>query len=293
MSDMYIKFGELLVLERERQGLKLEAIADELKIAVSHLQALEQGNKDEVPSGTYFTLFAKTYAEYLGIDYTRTMEAIETELADEPDPEEEAAQTEAAVEVVEEPPRTTASKRLLYGLAVLVIGVGIMYGTLHFLIQGGGETADGGSGVLEFNPEQVAKFEGVQWGQASHTMPDSLILMLESREPSWASVYADGDTALYQNLTPGRRYRIAAQYRMLVNVGIPRVVDVTLNGKSVDLVDPETRRISWVEINQANKDAVIEGLQEVQAAVTTAPEPPVTQPVVDLEAVSDSVEATE
>ena len=80
MNELYTKFGELLRLERERQNLKIEDLASDLKISEGNLEALESGNRDDLPSETYFGLFAKSYAEALGIDYSRTMEALREEL---------------------------------------------------------------------------------------------------------------------------------------------------------------------------------------------------------------------
>jgi len=77
-----------------------------------------------------------------------------------------------------------------------------------------------------------------------------------AREESWATVVADGDTTthLYQTLVPGRQYTRTAKYRLRVSIGIPRLVDINLDGKPAYLADPETGRISQVEIDQTNRD---------------------------------------
>src|SRR5512136_392609 len=94
MSESYVKFGALLKLERERRGAKLEVIASDLKIPIETLQYLEAGQQDALPSELYFRLFAKSYAEYLGIDFTKTIEAIREELGEliEPQTPEQAAE---------------------------------------------------------------------------------------------------------------------------------------------------------------------------------------------------------
>jgi hypothetical protein len=83
-------------------------------------------------------------------------------------------------------------------------------------------------------------------------------------------VLADGDTVLFQNLTPWREYLVAARYRVLVSIGIPRVAEVKLNGVPMYLADSVSGRVSQVEINQINKDDFINPPARIRA---TPPQP--------------------
>src|SRR5215470_2732028 len=60
--------GKLLRQARQGFGLELGEIAAALRIKASHLQAIEDGNYDEVPGQSYAIGFIRTYAEYLGLD---------------------------------------------------------------------------------------------------------------------------------------------------------------------------------------------------------------------------------
>lgn len=82
-------------------------------------------------------------------------------------------------------------------------------------------------------------------------------LQLIAGEESWAMVLADGDTAIYRTLVPGKVYTVPADYRYVVSIAWPSRVAVTLNGTPVNLRDPSTRRISRVAINQKNLDSVL------------------------------------
>jgi hypothetical protein len=92
------------------------------------------------------------------------------------------------------------------------------------------------------------------WNVPVYQPPDSIRLTLVPREESWATVYSDGTQALYKTITPGRPYEVAAKYRMVVSIGIPRVVDVRLDGQPAFLADPETGRVNRVHIDQTNRD---------------------------------------
>ncbi len=63
--------GKLLKNERERQDLTLEDISDRTKINVKYLSAIEEERKDQFPGELYQELFTKSYAEALGLEYSK------------------------------------------------------------------------------------------------------------------------------------------------------------------------------------------------------------------------------
>ena len=60
--------GVTLRGERERRGWDLASVAQHLKIRRVHLEAIELGRFDQVPSGTYAVNFVRAYSEALGLD---------------------------------------------------------------------------------------------------------------------------------------------------------------------------------------------------------------------------------
>lgn len=63
----YSELGEMLRAEREKLHLSIEDAANELKINVRQLQALEEGNVDLLPHPAYTKGFIRSYASWLGI----------------------------------------------------------------------------------------------------------------------------------------------------------------------------------------------------------------------------------
>ena len=80
MSELHEKFGELLRLERQRRSVDLADVSAQLKITETNLTYIENGSLEELPDELYYNLFAKSYAEFLGIDYSKTLEAIREKL---------------------------------------------------------------------------------------------------------------------------------------------------------------------------------------------------------------------
>jgi transcriptional regulator with XRE-family HTH domain len=276
MSELHTKLGELLQLERERQKVSLEDVSAELKIPESTLLQIEAGDLEALPAELYFKLFAKSYAEYLGIDYAKTVEAIREEIGEEIEPVEESAATQPpSAKTARKVRKAEPEKTRMPGDADLrsvlrkggILG-GVIVGAFVILIAvyqlfikaDAGQDADSQqptatAGVDDQSTDEAANTlaAGYDWNVPEYEPPDSIRIAFKAREQSWATVVADGDTALYRNLVPGRNYEIAAQYRLVVSVGVPRLVDVSLDGRPADL-SSATGRISRVEIDQTNRN---------------------------------------
>ena len=316
MGELETKLGGLLQLERERRGASLADLSTELKISEESLVSIEKGDAGTLPSELYYKLFSKTYAEHLGIDYGKTLDAIREEIGESLEPETKpgdarkngesskpgktARSERAATEEEEEEPteEKTFIKKVIYiSVAIVVVFCLVLIG-YEFILDNGDEptnadlTAEGTE-----QPTGTANAEGLKaeyaeyrWGVPENAEPDSLLVTLMAREQSWATVLADGDTILYQNLTPGREYQVKAAYRVLIGIGIPRLVEIKLDGEPVDLVDPTSGRISRVEINQSNK-MTFEAPRPRNTRTRPSP-PPTTSAAVDTTALSvDTVTA--
>ena len=70
-------FGEFLRVARERRGLTLQQIANETRIPWRHLDAIEHGNLDAVPSGMYRRAEIRAYADAVGLDRSLALAHLE------------------------------------------------------------------------------------------------------------------------------------------------------------------------------------------------------------------------
>jgi cytoskeleton protein RodZ len=63
-----IGVGELLRLTRERLGHELQTVANQLRIRLAYLEAIEDSRFRDLPGTTYAVGFVRSYADYLGLD---------------------------------------------------------------------------------------------------------------------------------------------------------------------------------------------------------------------------------
>lgn len=62
------RLGEILAARRHQLGLRVEEIAEDIKIRADYLRAIEQEAFDKLPTLEYGRLFLKSYAERLGLN---------------------------------------------------------------------------------------------------------------------------------------------------------------------------------------------------------------------------------
>lgn len=60
--------GEVLRLERERQGRTLKEVSDALHIKREYLSALEEEQYDDIPGAVFVKGFIRNYGNYLDLD---------------------------------------------------------------------------------------------------------------------------------------------------------------------------------------------------------------------------------
>lgn len=68
-------FGSVLKEARERRGIALRQIADDTKISVRALEALERNDISHLPGGIFSRAFVRAYALQIGLDPEKTVES--------------------------------------------------------------------------------------------------------------------------------------------------------------------------------------------------------------------------
>lgn len=270
MNKIHKKLGEVLKLERDRKQISFEDMASSLKMSQDNLSSLENGQADDFPSELYFSLFARSYSEALGIDYERTVEAIEDDLNQESAPASDftssikdskrAAGDEPGDHSSQEKESISNLTKLGYILggivALFLIFVGVRY-----LVPGRSGPSENTAGGREeskiVEEARLSDYRDYDWNVPKYTKPAKMVLNLAARTECWATILADGDTAIFRNLIPGRAYVVEAEYRMRVSVAKPSAVETKLNGQPVNLINTPGRRISKAWITQANLDSIL------------------------------------
>jgi cytoskeleton protein RodZ len=92
--DTTLDIGPALAAARSSLGLSLEQISETTRVRVRHLEALEAGRIDQLPSRPFTIGYVRAYAKALGLDADATAARFRTE---HPSPDDEALRTPVGV----------------------------------------------------------------------------------------------------------------------------------------------------------------------------------------------------
>ena len=132
--------GEILKRERERQGLDLASIAQQTRIKLQYLQALERSDFESLPGRFFARSFATQYAEHLGVNNPELMAELQKEITP---PEIFSSAPERQIQIgrdfyVDPLPEGSASAmsaRKLTASIVMLAAVIVACGTIFWLWQ--------------------------------------------------------------------------------------------------------------------------------------------------------------
>ena len=260
--------GDSLRLAREQQGLALSEIASRTRVPLRHLEALEAGSYNSLPSRTYATGFVKAYARAIGIDEVEIAGRVRDELANS-GPRAPEYQPYQAPDPARVPSR---------GLAVVTLGIAIAIIILAGLWYGGVLNRDGATPVAApaaDTPVAVAPAasNAPAPSPAAAALPTGGQVALEATDRVWMRV-RDGDKTLYiGTMNPGERFDIPADAQNpLADIGQPDKLKVTLNGSTLPALPASDRPMKGLRVGAAAVAARLTG----QVAPLANPTPDLT-----------------
>lgn len=255
--------GERLRVAREQAGLSLADVASRTRVPLRHLEAVERGDYETLPSQTYAIGFARAFARTVGIDEVETAAAVRAELAQHSRPIVGYAPYE-----MPDPARVPSRRLAILGAGValaLLILAALWFGT--DLLRGRDDGAETGPApaatTVAAIPAPTATPTAVSGGQVRLTANDEV----------WLRVYdADNKTLFLGTMKPGDHFDVPQDAKEpMINVGRPEKLAVTLNGAAVPPLGSGDHAIKDVKVSGAAMAARLAGAPAPTASPSAAP----------------------
>jgi transcriptional regulator with XRE-family HTH domain len=252
--------GETLRSAREAQGLSLTDVSARTRVPLRHLQAIEAGDYQSLPSPTYAVGFARAYARAVGADEVAAAQAtrVEVDRLGRRQPEYEPYEVTDPARV---PSRGIAivAAGLALGLAILA---GLWFGSDWFR----------GTSTPEIVSPVVATLP-VPTPTRPPAPPTGGEVVLTAQDEVWLRVYDSANKTLYLGtMTPGERFVVPADANgPQINVGRPDKLAVTLNGAAVPPLGTGERPIKDVAVSGAAMAARLAGVPARLPTPTPSP----------------------
>jgi transcriptional regulator with XRE-family HTH domain len=277
MPDKYKEIGEILAAARRDQNKTLKSASESTKIMEQYLMALEAGKPEKLPSNAYFQLFARSYAQYLGIDANVFDEIEENNLAVNGIAAEGKAPEAVDEEKAEAVSQSQARKfgRSLIYLASVIVVIFIAFIVYSQFFMGDSESAflremtDTLTGESDASSSEETATDQLIIPANPYEAFEKLKMYMKVKQDVWAIVVRDGDTILNRRLLAGEERLWEADYRYHVTLGISTAVDLYVNDQMLAPLTDRARTIAGLEINQINYKDFLPGAREPEAPVQT------------------------
>jgi len=260
MADKFKEIGEILAAARQEKKKSLKEAEESTKIMAHYLEAIEKGEAEKLPTREYFMLFARGYAQYLGVD-PAVLEGIDGV----PIPDKDVS-VPVGMDIPDEPEEEgdepeVQAKRFGKTLLYIIVGIVVVFAAFFVYIEwfaGVAENttepgySESGEATTEANQSQAAAAPLITVPDEPYQPPGKLSLRMVAKQNVWAVVMRDGDTVLNRRLDAGQERQWEADYRYKLTLGVSNAVDLYVNGKKLAPLSARARTISGLEIDQAN-----------------------------------------
>lgn len=237
--------GATLRGAREAQRLELAHIAAETRIPLRHLEAIEAGDFESLPSRAYAIGFSRTYAKAVGLDPAVITDAVRAELAD-------GSMRRTVPSPAMEPgdPARLPSAGLAWAMvgAVLILGVG----SFAFYNSYFGAGSEPGS-LLTPEPAASAPAPAASPAPTAAAVPGGPVVLTALEDNVWVRIYEEGGERLAERyLRKGETLEVPpAAVDPRINTGRPDALAVRIGGQPVAPLSDRPTTISGVPVSAA------------------------------------------
>lgn len=230
--DRDLDAGARLRAARERSGVELSHVAAETRIPIRHLQSIEAGNYDTLPSRTYAIGFAKNYARSVGLDREEIGDLVRAELAAD---EDGSTAGESKMEPGD-PAKLPSSGLVWFGaIAALLLAIGVVAFYSTYFGAGTGPAPLALETEAGTNAGEQAVEDTSAPTTATALADDGQVVFTALDDGVWVRFYEDNGERLFEDtMESGESFEVPQTADApLINTGRPDLLAITIDGRDV------------------------------------------------------------
>ncbi len=253
--------GQTLRAERERRRLTLDHVSAETRIPRRHLETVEAGDFEALPSRTYAIGFARSYARAVELDETVIADQVREEMGSAGPRYSSVGQGMEPGDPAKLPSRGLA---IFAGIAALILLLGIIsFGSTYF-----GAGSGPGSLLASFESdtqesEDVAAAQAEPVEELAAPSADGQVVFTAMEDGIWVRFYEqDGERLFEAQMAQGETFEIPATANdPLINTGRPDAFAITIDGQEVPRLADEPVTMGNTPISAAALLARVEAVE--------------------------------
>ena len=255
--------GEILAARRHQLGLRIEEIAEDIKIRADYLRAIEQEEFDKLPTVEYGRLFLKSYAERLGLNVNDiyALYDVHHRQSWEPVSRQRTAPGDPGMPIGPTPRMPVAkpipTKLWVYLVVGLIAIAVVIFGVIKLMNADNTSSSQSRSNETSppvvAGPTQPATASPTPVQQIPLAVPDSqpttdeividaeMLLSLSFDRETWVKLVADNDTIASRIFYAGQKLEAKGLDRFTLSLGHTDGVQASVNGRQLKSFSSWTR----------------------------------------------------
>ncbi len=242
------EIGEYLKKEREKRQISLRKVADETKIPIRYLEAMERGEVELIPGEVYLKGFLRSYAEEIGLDGGAVLERYRERT--QPKDTEEQPSGAAELRGRKKPRRVSWHLRYERAFVFVLLLVLLIVAIIAAFRGGGGRRQD----LPQPQPQVQQEPQASKEESAPRPEPAPKVLAQEleifARDECWVEAYSQGKRLFALLLEPGESKQLSVRENVALLLGKPAVVRLKYGEEEVGGLGKET--VTVVFDNEGN-----------------------------------------
>ena len=241
--------GALLRAARIAKRLEVAQVAAETRIPARHLEAIEAGEFDALPSRTYAIGFSRTYARMVGLDEAHITNLIRAELGDRDTHRPHVSGGMEPGDPAKVPSRTLVWFGAIAGL-ILAVGAIAFFSSYYGLGAGPASLLAESEDDAAPKPKPAAS-EPEPAAAAANASGQVVLTALG--DGVWVRVYEQNGDRLFEDLMDdGDRFELPKTAKdPRINTGRPDLLAITIDGKSVPKLSEEPEVLGDAPVSAA------------------------------------------
>jgi len=240
--------GKYLRSAREARGIDLREAAQQTRISLQYLKALEAEDFAKLPGAVFVRGFLKNYSKFLQLDETEVMQKF-GELQQTPPPVIAAQVPQSVPQPTAEEPETSTNtsakfpfEPFIWGAVIIIVLLIALFAALpqrhrKEMQQPSATSSSTGSPMPAPSGEQLK--------------PEKLYLEIIALENTWLLVRTDTSPQKKAILAKGESLTWSADERFLLSFGSAGALRLILNGKELNVDEPKNTVIRDMTITSA------------------------------------------
>ena len=238
--------GQYLRSAREARGIDLREAAQQTRISLQYLKALEAEDFSKLPGAVFVRGFLKNYSKFLKLDETEVMKKF-GESQQTPPPVTAAQAPPKAPEPIAEEPETNTSAKFpfepfIWGTVIIIV---LVIALFEALPQRHRKDIQQPAPLSPSTRGPAPALTGEQ------QKPEKLYLEVIALENTWLLVRTDTSPQKKAILTKGESLIWSADERFLLSFGSAGALRLLLNGKELNVDEPKNAIIRDMTVTSA------------------------------------------